>query len=328
MKSPAKTALAVSLASGLALFLAATPAHAANLLVGGYSLSTYASGLPVDFILTGMTMDRATRQMFYMGGGTSNLHRLDPGGAVTTLAALGNFYPYIDTDIEYYNGSVFIPNAGGNIIKMSGTAPTSTRLATPVSIVFTQGIARVGSNLYVTSQTNGGPTEILIVDPISGAVSFPNLTVPTGSVSSLEYDPVHNRLIFASVGFQTIDLATKTFGPAFGVGVTAFENFSVDPTGTSIFTRSGDTLFQIDIATGSVNPFVNGLYDNGGGAGIEDTVFGPSSSGSGQSLYIADGDAIREVSGFAPVPEPATFFTAVIGAVGLAGFRRRRNVNV
>lgn len=142
----------------------------------------------------------------------------------------------------------------------------------------------------------------------------------------MEYDSVHNRLIVASLagGFQTIDLGTNTLGTVFGAGVTSFDNFTVNPSGTSIYTRSGGTLFQIDIATGSAIPFVNGLFDNGGGAGIEDTVFGPSSSGSGQSLYIGDGDAIREVSGFAPVPEPATLASVALGAASLVGFRRRR----
>lgn len=147
MNSSQKNALAFSLAAGLALLLTATPTHAANLLVGGYSISTYASGLPVDFIITAMTMDRNTRQIFYMGAsGASNLHRVDPGGAVTTLAAtnlsaLGNPYPFIDTDIEYYNGSVFTTDSGGNIIKLSSTTPTATALVTPGNIVFTQGIA-------------------------------------------------------------------------------------------------------------------------------------------------------------------------------------------
>lgn len=327
MKSSAKTQLGFSLAGWLALLLAATPAHAANLLVGGYSLSTYASGLPVDNQISGMTIDPATRQIFYMGANTNGpLRRLDPGGAVTTLGTESpgtGFYPFIATDIEYYNGNVFTCDSNGNLIKYSATVAGYSTLVTLAGFGLESGITRVGSTLYVSSGGTGAPGIILTADPVSALINFPNLPAPI-SASSLEYDSVHNRLIVASMnggGFYTIDLGTKTLGSVFGAGVSGFENFCVDPTGTSIFTRSFGTVLQIDIATGAVNPFVNGLLDSG--SEIEDSVFGPSSSGPGISLYIADGDAIQEVSGFAPVPEPTAFASLALGAATLAGFRRR-----
>ena len=70
MKSTNKTKLGITLVGVLALILATAPTHAANLLVGGYTLSTYASGLPVDSAITGMSIDPVTRQIYYMGRST------------------------------------------------------------------------------------------------------------------------------------------------------------------------------------------------------------------------------------------------------------------
>ena len=97
----------------------------------------------------------------------------------------------------------------------------------------------------------------------------------------------------------------------------SFGNFCVDPSGLWLYARSGDTLRRVDTTTGAISIFASGLSES---SGYADSIFGPSSSGSGMSLYIGDGTTIWEVTGF--VPAPCTGATAFLGVALLA--RRRR----
>jgi hypothetical protein len=275
-------------------------------------------------------MDPSTSQIYYMASSGSTLRRLDPSLAVTTLATSSIGYPFVSTDIEYYNGSVFM--AFQSVAKYSSTLASSSILTSlPAAYTIESGIAQVGTKLYVTGGATGAGT-IVSVDPVTGAQASLPFSVPNNA-SSLEYDAAHNRLIVAenasNVGntlFHTIDLASNTLNPSFaGLSGNAFGNFAVDPTGTWIFARAGNVLDRIDIASGTVTPFVNLLADS---TGYADSVFGPSSSGPGESLYVADGTSILEINGFAAVPEPSACALAVLGLGALFASRRfhpRRN---
>jgi hypothetical protein len=113
--------------------------------------------------------------------------------------------------------------------------------------------------------------------------------------------------------FYRIDLTlqTATLLPApLPEGGKTFGNFAVDPNGQFLYVREGTTVEKVNILTGAVTPFVTGLTDS---TGYADLVFGSSSSGTGQSLYIGDGTGIQEVQGF--VPEPTSGALMLVGCV-------------
>ncbi|MEO1377628.1 MAG: hypothetical protein AAFW70_25790, partial [Cyanobacteria bacterium J06635_10] len=111
----------------------------------------------------------------------------------------------------------------------------------------------------------------------------------------LEYDPVKNKVYFATKGngFYEVNLADQTF-KKISTAQSGVGNFAIDPSGEFLYTRVGNEIRRISLANGSETTFMTGISGDERG----DLAFGASSLGSGGSLFVVSGRQVLEISGF------------------------------
>jgi hypothetical protein len=320
--------LALSLA---AIVLGATDvhsAHAQTVQFPGYTLSLYRDQLPGGDVAA-MTINPASGALYYViDDPNSHLYVIPTAGRTirSTSGGVPGGFAYEATDIEYVNGSVYMAANGVlNRFVVSTFGPATPVATLPQGFTFQGGLAHVGDTLYISGGSSN-PGRLTTYSISTGTLSQTMLPAPVNA-SSLEYDPVRNRLYIASnfdggndfVGYYWLDLQNNSLHtlipPAiFGIGA---GNFAVDPNGMYLYARYGPSIQRINVDTGEVVPFITDLqfvYS------FADCVFGPSSSGTGWSMYLGDMGNIREVQGFVPAPGPSAAF----GIAGIACLVRRR----
>jgi hypothetical protein len=278
----------------------------------GYTESVYVSGLPA--LAAGLTVDLASNTLYLADNSTNGiLRKVAPDRTISTVSnnfATNGIYPYVATDIQYANGSVYTSlsngTSGGNLIQINTSTGTSANLTTFTGFGYESGLANIGSKIYVTSGQGSSSTGEIRQYDLSNNSSAPFANLPQGA-SSLEFDPVKNKFYFSVMnsGIYSADPTTGAYAlltstpPGSG-------NFAIDPSGDYLYTRTntGEVL-RISTANGSTTTFQTGISSDG------DLVFGRSSSGSGGSLYVSDGNRLLEVSGFAAPIVPGSGGTGV-----------------
>ncbi|MBW4491206.1 MAG: hypothetical protein KME12_25900 [Trichocoleus desertorum ATA4-8-CV12] len=269
-----------------------------TITVSGFSESVYFSGLPTT--PSGLTVDPVTGTLFFADFGDTNgiLRQLTTNktfSTVTTDFTPGSgFYAYMATDIQFANGFVYTLLSNGDLVQVDIKTGSSAVLTNFAGFGAEAGLGINGSKLYVTDGT-GGANQIWEYDLSSNTKTLKVSNLPSDAFG-LEFDLARNKAYFAvgGSGFYVVDLAAGTYRllapSASGVG-----NFAIDPTSNFLYARVGDTIQRISADNGSAITFQTGLaYDDKG-----DLTFGRSSSGSGSSLYVANGNSIIEISGFA-----------------------------
>lgn len=288
----------------------------------GYTVSTYASGLPA--IPAGLTVDQRTRTFYFADYNSCEgvLRKIAPNDTVSTVTTdftpngtggcTGNFYPFIQTDIQFLNGSVYVPLANGELVRINTATGATTSQYTFAGFGIESGIVARHGNLLVTSgDIPATATEIQSYN-LAGNTATTVLDVsPLPSVYNVEYDPARDATYFWSAGiFYQADLGAGSYTPipAYSSGSA---DFVVSPDGNFLFTTQNQNIDAVTIADGSSKAVYIGLET----PSRHDMVLAPSSAGGGCSLYVADGTSIVEISGFPgnckPFPWPM-FLPAII----------------
>jgi Ca2+-binding RTX toxin-like protein len=250
-----------------------------------------------------LTIDPVTGTLFFADSGNTNgtLRQLTTNRTVSTITSDftpgSGFYAYIATDIQFANGFVYTILSNGDLVQVDTKTGNSTVLTNFVGFGGEAGLGINGSKLYVTDGT-GSANQIWEYDLSTNTKTLKVANLPPDAFG-LEFDLVKNKAYFAvnGSGFYVADLAAGTYrllaSVPSGVG-----NFAIDPTGNFLYARVADTIQRISVDDGSAITFQTGLFNDDKG----DLTFGRSSSGSGSSLYVANGNSIIEVSGFASLP--------------------------
>ncbi len=259
--------------------------------------SVYVSNLPTT--PSALTIDPATRAI-YITDRSSNgvLLKVAPDKTVSTVTndftPGSGFFPFFATDIQFSNGAVYTSLSNGELVKIDVATGSSTVLHTFNGFGTESGLDVGGNKIYVTDG-NGTSNQLREYDLTTGTETTRVSNLPSASYG-LEYDSARNKLYFAASGskFYRADLATGTF-TQISAAPSGKGNFAIDPNGLYLYAiRVGGTIQRITISDGSAVQFAAGLASDDS----FDLAFGPSSSGSGSSLYVADGSSILEFAGF------------------------------
>ena len=196
------------------------------------------------------------------------------------------------TDIHHSNGFVYsVLGRSNELVQIDTITGKTTALTTFSKFGYHTGLDIKGNKVYVTDGT-GSANELREYDLTTGKSSVVVSNIPS-DVYGLEYDPVKNKVYFATKGngFYEVNLVDKTFNKI-STAKSRIGNFAIDPSGKFIYVRQRGEIRRISVANGSETTFMKVGDERG------DLAFGPSSSGSGRSLYVAYGRQILEVSGF------------------------------
>ncbi|MDY0351923.1 MAG: proprotein convertase P-domain-containing protein [Desulfobulbaceae bacterium] len=293
-------------------------------VASAYTLSTYADGLPS--IPAGLTVDRNTLNFYYADYDSCEgvLRKIAPNGTVSTVTTdftpngdamcFGTFYPYVETDIQFMNNSIYVPLGSesvpnGELVKIDTTNGTATTIHTFSGFGLESGIAAWNGNLLVTSG-NGPAAEIRSYNPVSNISAAVLDISPLPRVYDVAYDPGHDAAYFWSESlFFRADLGAGSYSAIPG-HTTNYADFAVSPDGNFLFTTNHPNIDVVTIADGSSETLFNGLTYGS----RHDMVVAPSSTGAGCSLYVVDGPSILEISGISGncKPFPWTMFLPAI----------------
>ncbi|MEO0826542.1 MAG: DUF4347 domain-containing protein, partial [Cyanobacteria bacterium J06642_9] len=326
-----------------------------NVDIAGFQGSTYFSDLTMGTPGPGnsapsakLTVDTATGAIYIAAQeGDGVLHQLSAHknlSIVTDNFANGGFFPYAATDIHFANGYVYTitddsANGGGQLIQIDPNTGVSTVLDTLPMVGGEAGLDFYNGKLYFSdgiSSTN----EIWSYDLTTGELS-PFLSGIPSEVFSVEIDAVRGMLYFSSMNGSYAEFfkaALTDNDPYMGSGYftfvgSAYTNnldgeFAVDPSGEYLFFKTETEVQRITVADGPgmgmVETFASGLSSNSMPGGIGDLAFGASSSGSGASLFVLDGETVLEFQGFnvggSGDPLPASFNIYAPGHEGFTYF--------
>ena len=285
-----------------------------ELIDESYTISTYASGLPLS--VAGLTVDQSTRTLYYadMGIPFGTLRQITPDGTVSlvtnSFAPIPENYAFTSTDIQFLNGNVYVSLASGKLAKIDTATGITTSDHTFIDYWEESGIAVKNGQLLVTSGI-GPATEIRLYDTKTGTAGLALDVSPLPEAYSVEYDRVNDATYFWSDGaFYRADLGAGTYAiiPSY---TTFRDDFAVSPDGNYLITsnHANSNIEFVSVVDGSSTTLYNGLKVSA----RHDMVLAQSSAVRGCSLYVVDGASILEISGFErcnPFPW-AMFFPAI-----------------
>ncbi len=330
-----KHALAATL--GAAAVLATTPADAAMTLTAtaltqGWSLSTFASGLPssgyccgplgLEFPTTGgVLVANFTGPVYFFPTNADN----QTVANATVGSTFGASQP---VDLTLSGGQIYMANQGGNAIhRLGNTGANQGTLTTSIPLFGPTGLATnpITGHIYVSTLT--GNNGIYEINPADGATTL----LQSGSFDGLTVSQ-DGRHLFAA-DFNSVRQYSTGVNGAPPVTEEAVFNFadSVDGTALGTGTLAGylfanansGNFYQVEIATGTIT-----LLASGGSRG--DFVQVDPSNG---TLLITQTDSVLRLTapeggGFeGTVPEPGTLalFGAALASLGTLRRRARRS---
>nr|WP_246441644.1 VCBS domain-containing protein [Xanthobacter tagetidis] len=267
-----------------------------------YTASTFTT-LPV--YASGITVDSETGYVYVAEKApVSKLYKVAPNGAVTQIASdftgytsgMGG-YCYGTGDIEYYDGKVYVVTDAGKLVGIDvATGARSVLFTLPGGAggpVLDAGIAITPDGKVLMSNGQSAPAGVWSYDIETGASGFVAST--PGATFEVDFDPATNKTVvgWPQNAVLTVNYAEDSTGDYRGVG-TPFYNFALSPGGDEIYLRSGSSLVQVNLGTGSSALVGSGLFNDSS----QDLEFGPSSSGGGYSLYVVNVSTILEFKGF------------------------------
>jgi hypothetical protein len=263
----------------------------------GYAESTYFD-LGNIFTHTKLAVDPVTQTFYAAQAGQSTLRQLTRDKTLSTVSTNvtgDNLFPFLGTDIQFYDGSVYMSVSNGKLIRFDASSGTSTELTTIAGFNYEAGLDVFDGKLYI-SDGSGTASQIQSYDVATSALT-PVLSDIPAETYSVEIHPVSGHLYFAEktttqIKFYVTDRVNQTSRLIGSVNSAAFGDFAVDSSEQFLYFRNSMTVDQIAIADGMVNTFMTGLesFD------FQDLTFAPASEGNGSSLYVLSGGKLLEVT--------------------------------
>lgn len=245
-----------------------------------------------------LTVDPINQTFYVIDAGTTNLRQVDRQKTVATVSSNvtdGHFFPFLDADIHFYNGSVYTSTKGGNLVRFNPSNGTSTTLTTLVGFNEESGLDAFDGKLYI-SDGNGTANQIQQYDVATGVTTTVLSNLPS-VVSTVEIHPVSGNLYFAEktltdFKLYAADLSQDTFRLIGSVNSNNYANFAVDPSEQYLYFLNGVMVERMAIADGTLTTFMTGLASKE----FQDLAFAPASVDSGSSLYIQNDGNLIEVT--------------------------------
>jgi hypothetical protein len=263
----------------------------------GYAESTYFD-LGNIFTHTKLAVDPVTQTFYAAQAGQSTLRQLTRDKTLSTVSTNvtgDNLFPFLGTDIQFYEGSVYMSVSNGKLIRFDASSGTSTELTTIAGFNYEAGLDVFDGKLYI-ADGSGTANQIQSYDVATGALTTVLSNIPAETYS-VEIHPVSGHLYFSEktttqIKFYVADRVNQTSRLIGSVNSAAFGDFAVDPSEQFLYFRNSVTVDQIAIADGMVNTFMTGLesFD------FQDLTFAPASAGNRSSLYVLSGGKLLEVT--------------------------------
>ncbi len=273
---------------------------------------TFISGLPST--PAGITSDPVTGNLYYVDFGTIvpvPLYEITPAGVVTQISAdcsnggaLGG-YPYVDTDIQFLNGIVYIPLDGNSLVACDATTGIATPEHSFTGLGIENGIATNGTQLFVDSGTQAAGF-IRSHVPGSGTDSSYFVATPPAVVRSMEHVKGTTYFWSSDNFFYKADPATGGY-TQIPLG-TPNEDFLVTPDQQYLMATNGVLFGILDLKNNTFDVPFGGFVDTV----RHDMTFTKSSSENGCSAYVVDGTRIVEFPGYKCSSFPWTMFLPAI----------------
>ncbi len=246
-----------------------------------------------------ITIDDATRDVYY-GGSDQALRKRTSAGVVSNLGSLNaicasGFYPFGSTDIAFDNGFVYVTNDNTIGRLNTTTLAASNNVYTGTATSWEAGCEKAGSLIYTTRGT-AGSNELGVYNPATGIFNSVLAGLPVANMDGLRYCAATNKMyVGLANALYSVDLASPSLVLISPTALGPYAHFSIDPTGTYAYATSptNGEINRIDLATG-----VSTVW----GTGFTNVTFqydidcGPSTSGSGFSLYVGASDRMYEIT--------------------------------
>ncbi|AWN41722.1 hypothetical protein DK389_15910 [Methylobacterium durans] len=248
--------------------------------------------------LAALTIDDATGAVYVAEQDTvaSLFKVIAADGSVTQLTgdltgnASGNgFFPYVATDIEFYQGGIFCITSDGRLVRFDVATRTTQVLTALSGFNIESGMDITSDGRLLATDGAGTANRLIQYDIATRTITKTILNLP-GDSYGVEHDDVTGRTFFKTSGGQLFeaDLASGTYklvrSDLFG------NNFEIAPGADRAYIKEGSTWVQVDLVTGSRTTVATGIAGDSGEA-----QFGRSSDGTGSSLFVASGTQVVEV---------------------------------
>jgi hypothetical protein len=266
------------------------------------SLPGYAESLYADFgrIYTPakLAVDPINQTFYTIDAGTTNLRQVTRDKTLSTVSTAvtdSHFFPFLDADIHFYDGSVYTSAKGGNLVRFNSRNGASTTLTTIAGFNEESGLDAFDGKLYI-SDGNGTANEIRQYEIATGITTTVLSNLPN-VVSTIEIHPVSGHLYFAEkeltdFKLYTADLSNNTFRLIGTVNANNYANFAIDPSEQYLYFLNGVMVERMAIADGALTTFMTGLTS----IEFQDLTFAPASVGLGSSLYVQSAGDLIEVT--------------------------------
>jgi hypothetical protein len=253
------------------------------------SLPGYAESLYADFgrIYTPakLAVDPIHQTFYTIDAGTTNLRQVTRDKTLSTVSTAvtdSHFFPFLDADLHFYDGSVYTSTKGGNLVRFNARSSASTTLTTIAGFNEESGLDAFEGKLYI-SDGNGTANEIRRYEIATGMTTTALSNLPS-VVSTIEIHPVSGQLYFAEKGLTDFklyaaNLSNDSFRLIGTVNTNNFANFAIDPSEQYLYFLNGVMVERMAIADGSVTTFMTGLTS----LEFQDLTFAPASMGAGSS---------------------------------------------
>ncbi len=292
----------------LAGFFAMNIQAKAQSVITPFSISTLTSAMPNQ--VTEMAIDQSTGDIYSTGTDftNGNMYKTTTAAVISTIStnfasSVGYWHPYVRTGIAFNGGNLYLftPNSPTSfvnlaVLRVNATTGVSTVLNATSIGGGEDGCTFIGNVLYMTDGI-GAANSIYTYNTVTSTfATLTSGTLPGGSYDALRYCAANNTLYYgnaATGGLYTVNQTTGALTLISSSLASGTAKFVIDPFGVyAYYLDNGNSVNRIKLSTGVSSSFATGLASNNN----SDLAFGPSSSGSGLSLYIGGFNRIYEVT--------------------------------
>ena len=252
-------------------------------------------------VLAALTIDEATGDIYAASREqTSTLYKITADGDVSVVSTNftlngsgGTFFPFLYTDIGFHDNHVYTVSNSGRLVEVDVLTGTSRILHIFSGFVNESGLDITPEGKILVTDGNGVANALWEYDINTGTVTNLSLANVPAYAYGLEYDDATGEIYvqeFNTNSLKVVDDVTNTVISA-TTGVTP--DYDVLPGGEAVYYKSGNTIYARDMDTGTTESVatVGSTY-------YQEMEFGDATDGNGESLYVLDGNMIKEIDGF------------------------------